>query len=690
MPTPPAAKQVPQFRTQHGDEVVDEYAWLADKDDPDTLAYLRAENDYAEQATAHLAGLRKVLFDEIKSRTQETDLSVPSRHRSYWYYARTESGKQYGISCRRAVAVGEVDPPLATDGTPLHGEEVLLDGNKLAEGHEHLGYGTFDVAPNEQLLAYSTDFTGDERFTLRFKDLRTGDDLPDVIAEAFYGGAWSADSATFFYLRIDDAWRPYQVWRHRLGTPVDTDELIFQEDDPRFWLSVDLTRSERYLMIDIGSKTTSEVHLWPADQPEAAPQVLYPRRDGIEYAVEHQGNRLLVLHNESGLNFQLDSVPEGGGPRTVLIPHRDDTRLLSVDGFAEHIVVQLRRDGLTGLRLLRPGRPDFDLPFPEPIYTVGLAGNPDYDTDQIRLSYCSLVTPDTVYDYQIGPADLLLRKQKPVLGGYDPADYEQFRAWATAPDGVRVPISLVTRRGLARDGSAPALLYGYGAYEASTDPWFSVARLSLLDRGMVFAIAHVRGGGELGRHWYDDGKLLAKRNTFTDFVACAQHLAVEGWTAPERLIGRGGSAGGLLIGAVANLAPTAFGGLLAEVPFVDPVTTMLDPDAPLTAMEWEEWGNPLDSATTYAYMKGYSPYENLTARAYPPILVVTSLNDTRVLFHEPAKWVARLRALSPDTPVVLRTEMDAGHAGRSGRYDAWHEEAYALAWVLDQAGLAES
>jgi oligopeptidase B len=690
MPTPPIAKRVPHIRRQHGDEFVDEYAWLADREDPDTLAYLRAENDYAEQATAHLAGLRKVLFDEIKSRTQETDLSVPSRHRSYWYYARTEAGRQYGISCRRLAEAGEVDPPEAIDGGPLPGEQVLLDGNALAEGHEHLGYGTFDVAPNEQILAYSTDFTGDERFTVRFKDLRTGDDLPDVIDEAFYGGAWSADSGTFFYLRIDDAWRPYQVWRHRLGTAVDSDTLVFQEDDPRFWLSVDLTRSEQYLMIDIGSKTTSEVHLWPADQPEAAPRMLYPRRDGVEYSIEHQGSRFLVLHNETGINFQLDSVPVDGGDRMVLIPHRDDTRLLSVDAFADHVVVQLRRDGLTAVRLLRDALPDLVLPFPEPIYTVALAGNPDYRTDQIRLSYCSLVTPDTVYDYRIERGELVLRKQKPVLGGYDPGEYEQFREWAVAADGTRVPVSLVCRRGLVRDGTAPALLYGYGAYESSTDPWFSVARLSLLERGMVFAIAHVRGGGELGRHWYDDGKLLAKRNTFTDFIACASHLARTGWTSPDRLIGRGGSAGGLLIGAVANLAPAAFGGLLAEVPFVDPVTTMLDPDAPLTAMEWEEWGNPLESAEVYGYMKGYSPYENVDALSYPPILVITSLNDTRVLYHEPAKWVARLRRLSPETPVIMRTEMDAGHSGRSGRYDAWHEEAYALAWVLDRSGLADT
>jgi oligopeptidase B len=686
----PTAKRNPVERTHHGDTVVDEYAWLRDRDDPDTIGYLKEENAYTEAATAHLDGFREEVFGEIKKRTQETDLSVPTRKGGYWYYTRTVEGQQYGIHCRRAVRPGEMDPPITEDGRPLEGEEVLLDGNALAEGHEFFALGTFDVSPDGLRLAYSVDFAGDERFTLHIKDLASGDLLPDEIPNVFYGSAWSADGSTLFYLTVDDAWRPYRVWRHAIGTRANADQIVHEENDERFWVGVDLSRSERYITIDIQSKITSEVWLIPADAPRTPPRVVAPRRQGVEYSVEHHGDRLLILHNDGAEDFALSYTRiDAPGDWLPLIEHSPGTRLESVDAFASHVVVSLRRDGLTGLHVLPTTGGPFDISFPEPIYAVGLEANPEYDTQTIRLHYASFVTPDSVYDYDLATRDMVLRKRKPVLGGFNPDDYEQHREWAVAPDGTRVPISLMCRRGTLRDGSAPCLIYGYGSYEASMDPWFSIPRLSLVDRGVVFAVAHIRGGGELGRRWYEHGKLLAKKNTFTDFVACARHLVAAGWTSSDRLIARGGSAGGLLMGAVANLAPDAFGGIVAQVPFVDALNTILDPSLPLTVTEWEEWGNPLESPEVYAYMKSYTPYENVADRPYPPILAVTSLNDTRVLFHEPAKWIARLRAVAPGGSYLLKTEMDAGHGGPSGRYNSWKEEAFVMAWVLDRLGLAD-
>ncbi|HEV8567429.1 MAG TPA: S9 family peptidase [Actinoplanes sp.] len=685
---PPDAKQVPAERVHHGDKVIDEYAWLRDRDDPDTLAYLRAENEYTEATTAHLAELREELFEEVKKRTQETDLSVPVRKGGFWYYTRTVEGQQYGIHCRRAMRPGEVDPPSTVDGRPLDGEEVLIDGNELAQGHEFFALGTYDVTPDGRRMAYSVDFAGDERFTMHVKDLVTGELFTDEIPNVFYGSAWSADGSTLFYLTVDDAWRPYRVWRHEIGTPVGADQVVHEESDERFWVGVELCRSQRFIVIDIHSKLTSEVWLIPAEAPLTPPRVVAPRRQGVEYAVEHHRTRLLILHNDGAEDFALAYTPvDDPGDWLPLIEHSPGTRLESVDAFTGHVVVSQRRDGLTGLRVIPVGTGDapYDITFPEPIYTVGLDSNPEYDTAVIRMTYTSLVTPESVYDYNLTSRDMVLRKQKPVLGGFDPQRYEQFREWAMAGDGTRVPISLVCLKDTPRDGSARCVLYGYGSYESSMDPWFSIPRLSLVDRGVIFALAHIRGGGELGRRWYEDGKLLAKKNTFTDFVACAQALVKSSWTSADRLVARGGSAGGLLMGAVANLAPEAFAGIVAQVPFVDPLTSILDPSLPLTVTEWEEWGNPLESAEVYAYMKSYSPYENVTKTRYPAILAVTSLNDTRVLYHEPAKWIARLRSVAPDGSYLLKTEMGAGHGGPSGRYDSWKEEAFVTAWILDTA-----
>ena len=688
---PPSAKQIPRQRTFHGDTVTDEYAWLADKSDPDTIGYLTAENAYTEAATAGLTGLRDQIFAEIKARTQESDLSVPVRKGGWWHYSRTVEGKQYGVHCRRAVRPGEVIPPMAAGGEPLDGEEVLLDGNELAAGHDFFTLGTFRTSPDQRWLAYSTDFAGNERFTLKVKDLASGQTLPDEIPDTYAGCAWSLDASTLFYVTVDDAWRPYRVWRHRVGTPAADDTIVFEEPDERFHVYVGLTRSERYLLIRSASVLTSEFWMLDAATPDEAFTVVAPRRQGVDYDVEHAGDQFLILHNDGAENFEIAAAPvtEPTAWRP-LVPERADTRLLGIDAFADFTVLYFRRDGLTGLEIRpRDGTPRV-ISFPEPVYRVGPGANPEFAADRFRLSYTSLVTPGSVYDADLATGELTLLKQQPVLPApngvpYAAGDYTQFREWAVAQDGTRVPISLVCRKDTPRDGTAPLLLYGYGSYEISRDPAFSISVLSLLDRGFVYAIAHIRGGGEMGRAWYEDGKLLHKKNTFTDFIACARHLADAGWTMADRLVARGGSAGGLLMGAVANMAPEAFAGIVAQVPFVDALTTILDPTLPLTVTEWEEWGDPLHDPQVYAYMKSYTPYENVTAQAYPPIFVLTGLNDTRVTYHEPAKWMARLRATAKGGPFLLKTEMEAGHGGRSGRYDAWLEEAQVLAWIIETA-----
>jgi oligopeptidase B len=694
---PPQAKQIPSPRTFHGDTFTDEFAWLADRDDPDTIGYLEAENAYTEAATASLAPLREQIFEEIKARTQESDLSVPVRKGGWWHYSRTVEGKQYPVWCRRAVRPGEVVPPMAEDGKPLDGEEELLDGNELAAGHDFFSLGAFRTSPDQRWLAYSTDFSGNERFTLRVKDLATGAALPDEIPNTYAGCAWSLDGSAVFYTTVDDAWRPYRVWRHRIGTAAAEDTMVFEESDEKFHVYVGLSRSERHLMIRSSSVLTSEVWLLDASAPDGEFTVVAPRRQGVDYDVEAAADRLLILHNDGAENFEIATAPLDDPSRwTPFVPHRADTRLLGVDAFADYTVVYFRRDGLTGLRILRkdgPGKDgagEHEVAFGEPVYRVGPGLNPEFGSSRFRLSFTSLVTPGSVYDCDMATGELTLLKRQPVLPSpsgvpYRPQDYEQYREWAVAPGGTRVPISLVCRKGTPRDGSAPCLLYGYGSYELSRDPAFSIPVLSLLDRGFVYAIGHIRGGGEMGRSWYTDGKLLRKKNTFTDFIACARHLAETGWTSADRLIARGGSAGGLLMGAVANMAPEAFAGIVAHVPFVDALTTILDPSLPLTVTEWEEWGDPLHDPEVYAYMKSYTPYENVTGQSYPPLFALAGLNDTRVTYHEPAKWIARLRATATGGPFLLKTELEAGHGGRSGRYDAWLEEALVLAWVVRTA-----
>lgn len=702
--TPPVAKKVPHERTHHGDTFIDNYEWLRAKDDPEVIAHLEAENAYTEQQTAGLESLRGKIFDEIKSRTQETDLSVPTRMGQWWYYSRTVEGQSYGLQCRCPVdSPDDWTPPTLSSEVDVPGEQILLDANEEAKGHDFFSLGAFSISLDGNLLAYSTDTEGDERYTLRFKNLETGELLADTIENVAPGATWTADATHVFYLTVDESWRPDTVWRHTLGKSEDV--KVFHEPDESYWVGFGSTRSEKYLMIWVGSKITSECLVLESTDPEGEFRVVLPRTDGVEYSIEHAvvagEDRFLITHNgsvngwgtegEKAENFLLAEAPVSDPlDQRTLVPHRDDVRVEDIDAFAGHLIFTYRREALTRMAiwpLTDEGYGEYrELEFDEELYSVGAGSNPEWDQPLLRMVYTSFITPGQVYDLDIASGELLLRKSQPVLGEFDAGDYVQHREWATAPDGTQVPLSVIARKDVP-EGPAPTLLYGYGSYEASMDPSFSVARLSLLDRGIVFVVAHVRGGGEMGRHWYDNGKTLKKKNTFTDFIAAAQHLIDTGRTSPKYLVADGGSAGGLLMGAVANMAPELFNGILANVPFVDPLTSILDPSLPLTVIEWDEWGNPLADKEVYEYMKSYSPYENVEAKDYPSILAITSINDTRVLYVEPAKWVAALRATKTgDSDLLLKTEMSAGHGGVSGRYEKWKEAAFEYAWIVSASG----
>jgi oligopeptidase B len=578
--TPPVAKRVATRREHHGDVFVDPYEWLRDKENPEVIAYLEAENEFVDQQTAHLEPLRQRIFDEIKARTKETDLSVPTRRGDWWYYARTFEGKQYRVQCRCPVSnPDDWDPPTLDENTEVPGEQVLLDSNVEAEGHDFFALGAALVSLDANLLAYSVDTVGDERYTLRFKDLRTGERYPDEIADIAAGVTWAADNRTVYYLTLDAAHRPDKVWRYRLGSG-EASELVYHEADERFWLGAGLTRSEAYVLIAAGSSITSEFRYADSADPNAQFTVVLPRREGVEYSVEHAvvggQDRFLILHNDGAVNFTLAEAPvTDPTQQRTLIPHRDDVRLEGVDAFASHLVVSYRRAALPRIQLWPLGSdggygdPE-EISFDSDLMSSGLGGNPNWDSPKLRIGAGSLITPSRVYDIDLVSGERTLLREQPVLGDYRAEDYVERREWAQADDGTRIPVSIVHRADV--EFPAPTLLYGYGAYEICTDPGFSVARLSLLDRGMAFVIAHVRGGGEMGRLWYEHGKLLEKKNTFTDFVAVAMHLVESGRTRPQELVALGGSAGGLLMGAVANLAPDLFAGILAQVPFVDPLT----------------------------------------------------------------------------------------------------------------------
>ncbi|MFF2552955.1 S9 family peptidase [Nocardia sp. NPDC058058] len=703
--TAPIAKRVPSERVHHGDVFVDEYEWLRDKKDPEVIAYLEAENAYTDAQTEKLRPLREKLFDEIKARTQETDLSLPTRMGGYWYYSRTFEGKQYGVSCRCPILdQDDWNPPKLAAGVEIPGEEVLLDVNELAQGREFFSLGASSLSDAGDLLAYSVDTEGDERYELRIKNLRTGELLPERIEGIAAGATWSLDGTHIFYQTVDDAWRADSVWRHRLGTDREADVRVFHEPDEAFSVGVGASHSKRYLVIGSGSKITSEEWILESDNPEGEFRVVLPRREGIEYGTEHAviggQDKLLILHNDvvdgvKAVNFVLAVAPlDDPADMTLLIPHRDDVRLEGIDAFSDKLVLSYRREALPRIAVWPLTADGFgelkDIDFDLALFSAGLGGNPEWEQPMLRIGVSSFITPVQVFDYTHETGEMILRKEQVVLGDYTADDYVQQREWAIAADGTRVPISLVQRKD-APAGPKPLLLYGYGSYEAAIDPGFSVARLSLLDRGMVFAVAHVRGGGELGRLWYEEGKTLTKKNTFTDFISVAQHLVDTGVTAPDRLAADGGSAGGLLMGAVANMAPELFTGILTNVPFVDPLTTVLDPSLPLTVTEWDEWGNPLADKQVYDYMKTYAPYENVEAKDYPAILATTGLNDTRVFYVEPAKWVAKLRAIKTGhSQLLLKTDMTSGHGGVSGRYEKWKEVAFEYAWLLDTVGLADA
>ncbi len=701
-PVPPVAERRPVVLEAHGDVRTDDWFWLRDKEDPQVIAHLEAENAYTEAVMAPTRTLQEALFTEMVARIEETDLSVPVRKGPWLYYGRTREGASYGIHCRRPV-----------DG-PEDAEQVLLDENVLAEGHEYFSLGSFSVSPDHKWLVYSTDTTGGERHTMRFRDLVTGAEADEQIEDTSYGAAWANDDATVFYVRVDEAMRPFQLWRHRVGTDPATDVLVIEEPDDHFYLGVGRTKDDCYILCALDSKVTSEVRILDADDPEGAFRTVEPRRQGVEYSVDHdrgdptngRPGRFLVVTNDGAEDFRLMEAPDDAPDRehwTEVIPARDGVRLDAVDPFVRHLAVYEREDGGTRMRVIEH-LTGISTPVdqPESPSTVWGEANPEYDSTVLRYGYTSLATPRSVYDLDLESGELTLRKRQPVLGDFDPARYRTDRLWATADDGTRVPISLVWRPDLvegpvAGSEGAPCLLYGYGSYEASMDPSFSSLRLSLVDRGFVFAIAHVRGGGEMGRRWYEEGKFAAKPNTFTDFVACARHLVAEGWTSPGRLAARGGSAGGLLMGAVANLAPDLFRAVVAEVPFVDCLTTILDETLPLTVLEWEEWGNPVEDPEIYRVMKSYSPYDNVVSTGpdgrpvrYPDILATGGLSDPRVGFWEPAKWVAKLRAANPGNQVLLKMEMGAGHGGPSGRYDAWKDEAFVYAFLLRTLGLADA
>lgn len=690
---PPVAKRGNHRREHHGDVFIDPYEWLRDKDNPEVIAHLEAENAYTEAATGHLEQLRQKIFDEIKARTKETDLSVPMRRAGWWYYARSFEGKQYAVHCR--CPIGDPDdwtPPELDEGAEIPGEQVLLDENVEADGHDYFSLGAATVSLDGDVLAYSVDVLGDERYTLKFKDLRTGELYDDTIAGIGAGGTWAADSRTLYYTTVDDAWRPDTVWRHRLASGLPA-EKVYHEPDERFWVAIGRSRSDKYLFVASGSAVTTEVRYVDANDPTAELTTVWERRDLVEYSVEHAvvggQDRFLILHNDGAENFTLVDAPVSDpSDFHPLIEHRSDVRLDGVDAFDGFLVISYRSEALPKMALWPLTADGYgtreELTFDSELTAAGMGGNPNWFTPKLRIGATSFITPARIYDLDLATGERTLLREQPVLGGYRPEDYVERRDWATAPDGARIPVSIIHRSGV--QFPAPALLYGYGAYESCEDPRFSIARLSLLDRGMVFVIAHVRGGGELGRPWYEHGKLLEKTNTFTDFIAAARHLIDAGVTRPQNLVALGGSAGGLLMGAVANMAPELFAGILAQVPFVDALTTILDPSLPLTVTEWDEWGNPLEDPEVYRYMKAYTPYENVAAQDYPAILAMTSLNDTRVYYVEPAKWVAALRHTKTDGhPVLLKTEMVAGHGGLSGRYERWKEAAFQYAWLLAAA-----
>jgi oligopeptidase B len=678
LPKPPVAKKVPQKHVLHEDERIDDYGWLRDKSSAETIAYLEAENAYADALAKPLENLQKSLYDEMLGRIKQTDINVPYRKNGYFYYSRTVEGKQYPIYARKK---GSLDAE----------EEILLDVNQLAEGKKFMSVGALQVSDDTKLLAYTTDDTGYRQYVLHVKDLGTGKTVEGIVGRV---GAleWAKDNKTLVYTVENDAKRQYRAYRHVLGT--DDHTLIFEEKDELYDLWAERSRSGDWIFLVSDSKTTNEVRLLNAAKPANAPAVMVPRKTDHKYYPEHRGDLFYIMTNDAGINYRVVTAPVGDFAQKSwkeLVPYRKPVRIENVDLFTNHMVIRLREGGLSQLEIydLREGGKSHRIHFPEPSYFVSGSSNAEFDTNVFRYVYQSFITPSSVYDYDLDTKKQTLLKQTEVLGGYDPTRYKVERFFVTASDGAKIPVSIVYRKDLDPKAKNPLLLYAYGSYGASMSSTFSSNRFSLLDRGMVYALANIRGGGEMGKEWHEQGRMMTKKNTFTDFIAVAEYLIKEKYTSKDKLAISGGSAGGLLMGAVINMRPDLFRAVMAYVPFVDVINTMLDATLPLTTQEYIEWGNP-NEKEAYLYMKSYDPYSNIEKKAYPAMLVRTSLNDSQVGYWEAAKWVAKLRAHKTDENVLLlKTNLGAGHGGASGRYDRLKDDAWDYAWLLSQLGLVK-
>jgi oligopeptidase B len=672
----PEAAVKPKELTIHGDTRMDSYYWLNERENPEVTDYLTAENQYLDTMVAHAAGFREKLYNELVGRVKQTDMSVPYKDNGYFYITRYEEGQEYPIHSRRK---DNMDAP----------EEIMLDVNQLAKGFDYYAVGGRSVSPDNRLLAYGEDTLSRRIYTLRFKDLTTGQLLPDVIPNTGGSAVWAADNKTIFYTTKDETLRDYKIWKHRLGTPPSSDQLVYEEKDETFGAFVYKTKSKQYIVVGSYSTLSQEYQYLDASNPDGPLKMFQARRRGLEYGIDHYNDFWYVRTNKDAKNFRLMKTPVTATSEEnwkEVIPHREDVLLEGMEIFKDYLVLSERKAGITQLRVIPNSGSEHYIDFGEKAYVAYTSVNPEFDTDILRISYQSMTTPNTTYDYNMQSKEKTLLKQQEVLGGFNSADYRTERIMSRSRDGVEVPVSIVYHKDTPLDGTSPCLLYGYGSYGASMDPSFSMARLSLLNRGFVYAIAHIRGGEEMGRQWYEDGKLLNKKNTFTDFIDAGKTLVDKKYSDPKKLFAMGGSAGGLLMGAVVNMAPEMWAGVIAAVPFVDVVTTMLDESIPLTTGEFDEWGNPKDK-TYYDYIKSYSPYDNIEAKAYPPMLVTTGLHDSQVQYWEPAKWVAKLRTMKTDkNPLLLYTNMDAGHGGASGRFRAFKEIALEYSFLLDLAG----
>ena len=678
---PPVAKKVPKELTIHNDTRTDNYYWLNERENQEVIAYLEAENDYYQAKTKHLEGFTEDLFQEMKSRIKEDDSSVPYKFNGYWYITKFEKGKDYPIYTRKKESL-EAE------------EELLFDCNKMAEGHEYFNLTGLNISPDNKMVSYAVDTIGRRQYTLYIKNLETNTILEDKVPNITGSSTWAGDNKTLFYTKKDPVTlRSFQIYKHKLGKTQD--ELVYEENDETFGTAVYKTKSQDYLVIVNYSTLTTEYHVLDANTPDAAFKIIQPRVRGLEYSLDHYEDQFYILTNKDGAkNFKLMKTPVDKTTMdnwVEVIPHREDVLLEDVDIFKDYLVVSERNEGLNKLRIMRwDNKADYYLPFESETYTANTTTNVEFETNVLRYAYNSLTTPASVIEFNMATKEKSVLKQQEVLGGkFDKDNYESRRVFATAKDGTQIPMSLVYRKGLELNGKNPVLQYAYGSYGSTSDPYFSASRLSLLDRGFVYAISHVRGGEYMGREWYEDGKLLNKRNTFTDFIACSEYLISEKYTSAEHLYAYGGSAGGLLMGAIVNMSPGLYNGVVAAVPFVDVITTMLDDSIPLTTGEYDEWGNPNDKEY-YDYILSYSPYDNVEAKAYPNLLVTTGLHDSQVQYWEPAKWVAKLRDMKTDDNLLfLDTNMDAGHGGASGRFERLKEVAKQYAFFLSLEGIME-